>query len=306
MSTPPPAPGTNDILPYLKVVPFKLTTRLSMPLVTLPVQLDMIGETVISATIPVEALDPHVPYLQHVIPVLLVPPCVTSRISDRLTCEAEQILSGVNAGGKSIRSEAYAMQVLSTSFGAKGIETEMEINYFNRWWKKCDFITTIGDERYGVSVTRAAFSDRFRDHNPDDIDLKVSNLLQKKLSGLVIARAGIGDEFVFRRAVLFVWSPDRITSLLLLSTFNYLTEYSLRDDVSLIIAELTDDNTNNVTTTINNSTTNNFGGSIPNKPVRSVDELLNDFPSGQVPSSVVLYTNICSYTNSCSPEYLPI
>jgi len=206
----------------------------------------------------------------------------------RLSIEATQILNDPNAGGSSDHSEAYAMQILVDVFGARGVQTEMQIKYYNVWWKKCDFITWLSDSvisdsvisdsvisdsvisdsvisdsvinnnntldsvegneilngtnspttPVGVSITRAVFIDK---HNPDDIDLKVAKLLTKKLSGLVVARAGTQDGSVFSRSILFVWSPSVLISKLLWHTFHYMTDDSLKSDVELIIAEYCDE-----------------------------------------------------------------
>ena len=97
-----------------------------------------------------------------------------------LSEESKIILNTPNAGGSSTRSEAYTMHFLVKNFGARDIKDEMNIKYFHEWWKKCDFITRIYNIATGVSVTRAIFTDRY---NPDDLDLKISKLLWKKLSG---------------------------------------------------------------------------------------------------------------------------
>ena len=151
-----------------------------------------------------------------------------------LSEEAKTILKTPNAGGSSTRSEAYAMEFLVKYFGAKTIKDEMNIKYYHEWWKKCDFITRINDVPTGVSVTRAIFTDRY---NPDDLDLKISKLLWKKLSGLVIARAGTSEESVFEQCILFVWSPDKISSNIIYNTFHYITDPSLKDGIILIIVE---------------------------------------------------------------------
>ncbi len=151
-----------------------------------------------------------------------------------LSPEALTILNNPNAGGSSNKSEAYAMEFLMKEYGASTIKDEMNVRYFHEWWKKCDFITKIDNEQIGVSVTRAIFTCRY---NPDDLDLKISNLLWKKLSGLVIARAGVSDDSVFVKSMLFVWTPDRITSNLIYKTFHQYTDETLKEEVSLVIVE---------------------------------------------------------------------
>ena len=151
----------------------------------------------------------------------------------KLCYEAKKILLEPNAGGTSEYTEAYAMQILFENFNAKYIYTEMNIKYYNEWWKKCDFITTINNENIGVSVTRAIFTNKY---NPDDLDYQISNLLYKKLSGLIIARSGV-EHNIFNSSILFIWSPNRITSNIILYTFIYKTDFSLKKNIKLIIVE---------------------------------------------------------------------
>lgn len=151
--------------------------------------------------------------------------------------ETIKLLNEKNAGGNSVKSEAWAYQILRDEFKSEGCTSEMNIKYFHPWWKKCDFITRIDDQPIGVSVTRATFK---KNDNPDKLDLRISDLLRKKLSGLVIARAGVSEETVFEKSILFVWSPDHITSKLIDITFNQLTDDSLKSDVSLVICQTLD------------------------------------------------------------------
>ena len=140
-----------------------------------------------------------------------------------------------NAGGDSQRSEAYAMEILYRTHGARGVTTEMRIKYWSSHWKKCDFITVLpGIGRTGVSVTRALMAQGRYD--PDDIDLYMARLIRKKLYGLVVSRAGVSEENVFNGALLFIWSPDRITTRVLQRLFQQMST-DLTDGVHLVIAE---------------------------------------------------------------------
>jgi len=145
--------------------------------------------------------------------------------------ESIHILTVPNAGGNSINSEAYAMQILFKLYNATTIQTEMEIKYLWDNWKKCDFITRIGNQNVGVSVTRAI--SRF---NPDDDDVYVSKLLYKKLSGLIISRSGVCENSNFHKSILFIWSPNRIVSNLIHLTFNK-TDYIFKENIDLCIVE---------------------------------------------------------------------
>lgn len=156
----------------------------------------------------------------------------------QLSKEAQTILNNPNAGGSSIRSEAYAMDILVKQYGAHGVQTEEEVKYYYHHWKKCDFITrfTLHDREInlGVSVTRAIFP---KLTNPDDIDQYVAQLLYKKLSGLVISRAGSIDESIFEASLLFVWSPDICITNLLYATFAHKVHSSLKEDVYLLVVQ---------------------------------------------------------------------
>jgi len=142
-----------------------------------------------------------------------------------------------NAGGNSVRSEAYAMEILSQQMEACSVFTEMEVEYYYPNWKKCDFVTTVLDENVGVSVTRVLPR---LDCPPDKYDLYVAGLLYKKLYGLVVCRAGTLDKCAFSRSILFAWTPNRYVSNLLQATFEYCADPSLKEDVELYIAEADD------------------------------------------------------------------
>lgn len=163
--------------------------------------------------------------------------------------ESKKLLNLPNAGGSSQKSESLALEVCMNYLNSRGVQSEMEIKYFNEWWKKCDFITwfpcnlfSLNNQKKvnkfystGVSVTRAVFTNNY---NPDDLDLMVSKLISKKLSGLVVARAGIREEWMFTRSMLFVWSPSHLITKLIIQTFKYGTDKSINRNVSLIIAEI--------------------------------------------------------------------
>lgn len=200
---------------------------------------------------------------------------------DSVCPETQRILDEPNAGGQSIRSEALAMEFLFRNKGASTIFTEMEIDYYYSNWKKCDFITTIANENVGVSVTRLLprinlelmglrsikqlyVTNDIRGTKQlkptDDLvyleeEDYVSQLLYKKLAGLVISRAGTLEKCAFSRSILFVWSPCRRLTQLLQATFHYCTDDLLKEDVELLVVESTDfilrsDFHNNINTNI--------------------------------------------------------
>ncbi len=150
--------------------------------------------------------------------------------------EAKYILNQPNAGGSSIWSEALAMEVLQRTLGCREVYSEMEIVYFNENWKKCDFITCLRSERIGVSVTRALLIGKLAPKNPDDLEICLYHFLQKKIHGLVVSRVGVDERFNFQQSVLFVWSPDRITTRLVKKLFHQLGP-ELTENIFLMIAE---------------------------------------------------------------------
>lgn len=151
-----------------------------------------------------------------------------------LSQETIRILKEPNAGGNSERSEAYAMEFLIKTQGAKNIFTEMEVKYHYPHWKKCDFITTIQKENVGVSVTRLLPP---KNLPIDQVDIYIANLLHKKLYGLVVSRAGAVENCVFSQSILFVWSPHPYLTQIFQMTFDYCTDPSLKEDVKLILVE---------------------------------------------------------------------
>ncbi len=157
----------------------------------------------------------------------------------RVSSETKQILNSPNAGGGSINSEAYAMEVLHRHFNARSVTTEMDIKYYNPGWKKCDFITRMS-ERVGVSVTRALTDKK---SNPDTLDVALDRLLVKKLTGLVVSRAGVDPNQSFYKSLLFVWSPDAVSSNIFRSLFQQISESNplLTQDVNLILVETDED-----------------------------------------------------------------
>jgi hypothetical protein len=167
-------------------------------------------------------------------------PNITGRINTKfLTDEAKKILNEPNAGGDSVRSEAYAMEVLKKHYHATDVTTEMNIVYYNPGWKKCDFLTTIS-ERVGVSVTRALVD---RKINPDTIDIALNSLIVKKLTGLIVSRAGVDPRQSFYKSILFVWSPDRISTNVFKCLFAKIgiSNPLLTQDIVLILTEVDED-----------------------------------------------------------------
>lgn len=134
--------------------------------------------------------------------------------------EAKQILEEPNAGGASIVSEALSAEYMVRRFNATEVMTEMRIPYFSPDWKKVDYLTTIYNERVGVSVTRAMgypTPDLFTEED-------AARLCRKKLTGLVVARSGIVPSVGYSRSILHCWCQDhRIAHLMATAFQEFLT-----------------------------------------------------------------------------------
>lgn len=115
-----------------------------------------------------------------------------------------------NAGGKSVVSEMMSIHYFSRVFGSSATLLEMEIEYWAKY-KMVDFITTVDNNRIGVSVTRAMGFP-----SPDDFEnIDAERLINKKLFGLIVARNAVQKKHRFFRSVLHVWcQTERIASLI--------------------------------------------------------------------------------------------
>lgn len=175
------------------------------------------------------------------------------------TSEGFLVKTEQNAGGGSQGSEAKAMDLLVDLYKAKGVWTEMNIRYFMDGWKKADFITSINEKNVAVSVTRVVqrpFPKKFKKkrdvvhYDPDRLDVFISNLLYRKLHGMVISRAGLLgvypnsykdrtqiENLSVEKSILFVWTCDDESTNLVENTFKYNTPNEFKENVQLIIAQ---------------------------------------------------------------------
>mmetsp|Transcript_2582 Transcript_2582/g.5237 ORF Transcript_2582/g.5237 Transcript_2582/m.5237 type:complete len:253 (+) Transcript_2582:148-906(+) len=133
----------------------------------------------------------------------------------RLGADAHQIVDEPNAGGASVVSEALSAEYMCRRFNATGIVTEMQIPYFSPDWKKVDYLTTIYNERVGVSVTRAMGYPSPSVFTEED----AVRLCKKKLTGLVVARSGIVPSVGYSRSILHCWCQDRRIAELMAEAF---------------------------------------------------------------------------------------
>lgn len=121
---------------------------------------------------------------------------------NNFTANALNSLKLDNAGGKSAVSEALSINILDRYYHASNFIFEKEVQYIFDY-KMVDYICTIGQNRIGVSVTRAigqydATNDSF-DANKFTA-IQATELLEKKFSGLIVARKCVTKELNFYTA----------------------------------------------------------------------------------------------------------
>jgi len=119
--------------------------------------------------------------------------------ADSWCVDARRCLNVPNAGGASVQSEVVAVQYFHDRWGGRKFLLEMEVEYI--WqYKLCDFVATIRGHRVGISVTRAMQFPDVRSMTSE----QATHLLRKKLTGLVIASAGVSERHGFSTSILHV------------------------------------------------------------------------------------------------------
>jgi hypothetical protein len=127
------------------------------------------------------------------------PPAWIAAAGRHWCSDARRCLHLPNAGGNSVHSEVLSVQYFHDRWHARKFLLEMEIEYM--WdYKKSDCVATIHGHRVGISVTRAMSFPNVRAITHD----QATHLLRKKLSGLVIACAGVSERHGFATSVLHV------------------------------------------------------------------------------------------------------
>lgn len=129
----------------------------------------------------------------------------------RLTAGAQTILATPNAGGSSVMSEAFAMEVLALCEGASLVKTETMIVYDPPTSKKTDILVNVDGSQLGVSVTRAMSW-------PLDAGYPVSqaaSLLNGKLSDILVSSANVvaPDDWVKQALVVLAWGDVQRDSI---------------------------------------------------------------------------------------------
>lgn len=152
--------------------------------------------------------------------------------------EAMSVLVTQNAGGSSELSECISMQILYDQFEARGVTTEMEIKYWSDHWKRCDYVTRLGNNKYktAVSVTRVAM----RKNKLGQALVKFNGqmaiqLFAKKLHGLVVARTGImTEDDGFDNSILHILCREKRDVEILRHVYNILHP-DLQADIQVLV-----------------------------------------------------------------------
>ncbi|AYV81008.1 MAG: hypothetical protein Harvfovirus13_14 [Harvfovirus sp.] len=127
-----------------------------------------------------------------------------------LHVSAKASLSIENAGGSSDFSEALSIDLMAARFGASKFALEMEVEYWISY-KKCDFVTVIHNQNFGVSVTRAMGYPKATNFTEGH----ATKLLNSKINGLLAAREVVGEKHHFTKCILHVWcQTNEIASLI--------------------------------------------------------------------------------------------
>ena len=122
-------------------------------------------------------------------------------ICDKMNTLAINSINRANAGGASEISEAWSIHHLSEKLGFCDCVYEMEIEYFCKY-KMVDYILFNDDKCIGVSVFRMICF--------GDFSIKAgTDLLIRKINGLIISRKCVNRKHTFYESILHIWSPSK-------------------------------------------------------------------------------------------------
>jgi len=122
--------------------------------------------------------------------------------------DAQRIFMTDNAGGSSDLSEAFSMELLARTIGARLDKTEMELMYFTgngKASKITDYSITLDGEVIGVSVTRACRGFPVVEGTFTVED--ATRLLTKKLAGVIESTRYVSNTS-WEKQLLHVFVPD--------------------------------------------------------------------------------------------------
>lgn len=145
---------------------------------------------------------------------------------------AKKRYEGENAGGSSICSEVMSMQLLHECEGATLYKTEKEVGY-RQQGSITDYVTTIANERVGVSVTRAYKGPTIQTYT----DADAQTLLSKKLKGVLESSANVKAEDKWIKQVLHIWTMQPQWVPILKKAWDGLDAATRADTVVLVTIE---------------------------------------------------------------------
>ena len=147
--------------------------------------------------------------------------------SDLLGADANRILSVPNAGGASRVSEAMSAEVLARSFGARLLQTEMEIVYWPSNGSITDFSIELGGIALGVSVTRAMGAPG------SEYSLEMAQLLlKKKLNGIL--RSTESSCGAWEKQILHIWAPTTVHTDVIGAAYNSLESTTTANTIVIV------------------------------------------------------------------------
>jgi hypothetical protein len=125
-----------------------------------------------------------------------------------LTDGGERMAGTPNAGGSSLLSEVFALEVLARCEGATLLKTETEIDYDAAGTKITDMLVQIDGEKIGVSVVRAFHYPPSEPYPPADAE----TLLTRKLTDIQESSAHVVEADRWRKQILAVLAYDEPTA----------------------------------------------------------------------------------------------
>lgn len=147
---------------------------------------------------------------------------------DDLTPEAQTSLTRDNLGGNSELSEAYSIHFFN-GMGATDIVFETDVMYVYSG-KNVDFLCTWKGVRWGVSVTRAA----------NYVELMgarlAHHLLEKKITGLILARNSVCKPQRFLQSILHVFCETEEIARVLKEAYEVINLEDLGLDIKCVLS----------------------------------------------------------------------
>eukprot|EP01080_Neovahlkampfia_damariscottae_P007955 gene7955-12422_t len=143
---------------------------------------------------------------------------------------SKRMMNVPNAGGSSNVSEIISFEFLKLYCQAELEKTEMEINYFPYGSKITDYSVKIGNEVFGVSVTRA-FDFRGSEYYTESA---ATHLLQKKLNGIYWSSKNVVKSDEWKKQILHVFVPDDVSAKIVKRAYKKLKSREKGNSIILV------------------------------------------------------------------------